>query len=407
MAILNMTTFDAALKELYQGQVVADLIYKKNPLLALLPKMENFVGRNYPLPVVYGTPQNRSATASTAIAGTTSSLVDQWLLTRVKNYSVAQVDGETMRISKSDKGAFMSAVEFELDKAFQALANDIAFGIARDSSGYRGQVNAEPTEASTTVITLKEPEDVVGFEVGQTIVIHSAKSGGSARIYATSVSSGLISAVDRDAGTITINVAYDSNGTIAANDYLFVSGDRGLKMTGLEDWIPDSAPTTSLFGVDRTVDTTKLGGVRHTGTSSTIEEALIDGARKIASHGGAPDYCFMNFNQFGKLIKELQSRVSYVNVNAADAGVGFRGIEIHGGANSMVVVPDRTIRDSRAYMLQLDTWKLCSAGPLAQILDEDAHMLRSSTADSYELRVGSFAQLGCMAPGHNGVVTLA
>lgn len=403
---LDMTSADAVLKELYKGQTVENLVYQGRPLLAMLPKAEDFVGRNYPLPLKYGNPQNRSAGFSTAVALTSTSKLEQFALTRVKNYGLAFIDRELMLASKSDKGAFVDALKLEVDSAIDAVANDIAFGLARDDSGYRGQVSAEPSEAATTVITLKEPEDVVGFEIGMSIVIHSAKTGGSARIYDTGVSSGLVSAINRSTGAITINTTYTSSGTIAADDYLFAQGDRGLKIAGLEAWVPDSAPSsTSFFGVDRSVDTNRLGGVRVTGTSMPIEEALIEGAFQLGREGGKPDYCFMNFAQYGKLVKQLQSRVSYVDVKA-NAMVGFRGIEIHGGAGSMIVVPDRNIRDSRAYLLELDTWTLASAGPLVHIADDDGKLSRQSTADAYEVRVASYAQLGCKAPGKNAVVTL-
>lgn len=406
MTILNLTAADAIMKELYDGQMVENLVYKGNPLLALLPKYEKFVGRNYPLPNVYGNPQNRSATFANAVASTTSSQVEQFLLTRVKNYSLGFIDGETMKATASDKGAFIDAISLEVDGVFQSLANDIAYGIARDESGARAQVNAEPSEAGTTVITLKQGEDIVGFEIGQDIVIHSAKTGGSQRLYATGVTTGLISAVNRSAGTITIAVAYDSNGTIAADDQIFVNGDRGNKISGLESWVPDSAPSaTSFFGVDRSVDTNRLGGVRTDGTGMPIEEALIEGSFDVGREGGRPDYCFVNFKQYGKLIKQLQNKVQYVNVQA-NAEVGFRGVEIHGGAGSMIVIPDRTIRDSRAQLMEMSSWKLCSLGPLAQLLDTDGKFLRQASADAYEVRVGSYAQLGCMAPGHNGTVSL-
>lgn len=404
----DLTAADAIMKELYVGQRPENLVYKNNPLLALLPKMEDFMGDVYPLPVISGNPQNRSATAATALAGTATSTLQRFGLTHTRNYSKGLIDGLTIKASASDKGAFVSALTLEVDGCFQALANDIANSICRDSSGYKAQVSAEPSTASTTVITLKEPQDVVGFEIGQTVVIHSAKSGGSQRTFDGSTTSGSISAIDRSssAATITVNTAYDGSGTIAADDYIFISGDRGSKLAGLEDWIPDSAPSsTAFFGVDRSVDTNRLGGIRVDGTGMPIEEALIDGAFDVNREGGAPDYCFVNQNQYRKLVKQLQSRVSYVDVQA-NAAVGFRGVEIMTGAGSMVVLADRHIRDSRAYMLQLDTWKLASLGPLVHLLDLDGKFLRAATADAYEVRVGSYAQLGCHAPGFNGVVTL-
>jgi hypothetical protein len=403
----TVTTFDPLLKEHYDGQMVENLVYRDNPLLAALPKKEDFGGRNYPLPVIYGNPQNRSATFSNAQGLSTKSETEAFTLTRVKNYSLATIGGELVKSSMGDRNAFMDAVTVEIDGAIQSLANDIAFSLGRDSSGYRAQVNAEPAEASTTVITLKAAEDVVGFEIGQDIVIWSAKSAGSQRTFDGSTTSGAISAVDRSAGTITINVTYDSSGTIAADDFLFVNGDRGSKVSGLEDWVPDSAPSsTAFFGVDRSVDTNRLGGVRTTGTGSPIEEAIIDAAFDISREGGRPDMCFMNFKQYAKLLKQLGSKVQYIDLSVS-AEVAFRGVLLHGSHGPIRVLPDRNIRDARAYLLQMDTWVLASAGPVVQILDfDDNRMLRQSSADGYEVRVGSYAQLGCRAPGFNGVVTL-
>lgn len=39
---LDMTSFDAALKAHYTDDMVMNLVFKDNPLLALIPKMENF-----------------------------------------------------------------------------------------------------------------------------------------------------------------------------------------------------------------------------------------------------------------------------------------------------------------------------------------------------------------------------
>ncbi len=404
----DMTTFDPLLKEHYDGQTVANLVYKNNPFLAMVPKKEDFGGRNMPLPLIYGNPQNRSASFAQAVAGTSATKAEAFTLTRVKNYAVAFVDGETLKASKGDQNAFIEALTTEIDGAMQALANDIAFSLTRDSSGARAQVYAEPSEAATTVITLKSAEDVVGFEVGQNIEIYSAKSGGSQRTYDGTVTAALISAVNRSAttATITINTTYSSSGSIAANDYIFVKGDRGAKASGLGTWVPTTAPSDSLFGVDRSVDPTRLGGVRVNGTGMPIEEALIMAAQECARNGGKPDVALVSFTDYAKLLKSLGSNVQYIDTSVT-AEVSFRGVLVHGAHGPINVMPDRTVPASVAWLLQMDTWVLASVGPLVQLLDDDGNrILRQASADGYEIRVGSYYQLGCKAPGHNAVVTL-
>ena len=49
-----MTSFDAALKQWYTDDKVENMVYKDNPLLAMLAKMEMFKGKNLPIPIIYG-----------------------------------------------------------------------------------------------------------------------------------------------------------------------------------------------------------------------------------------------------------------------------------------------------------------------------------------------------------------
>src|SRR5688500_492321 len=181
---LDLTTFDAALKQHYTNDRVEDMVYKRNPFLALVPKYEAFGGRNLPIPIIYGNPQGRSKTFSNAQtrASATSSQITDFVLTRVKDYSIATIDNETLEASKGDANAFMEAATTEIDGAINSLTRSLAINVFRDSSSAIGQVLAEPAStASTFSFTLKQTSDVTNFEVGQMLVIWSAKTAGTQR----------------------------------------------------------------------------------------------------------------------------------------------------------------------------------------------------------------------------------
>ena len=110
MAITNITNFDAALKQIYSSSNLANTTLRRRPLLAMLPKRNDFGGRNMPIVNVYGDPQGRSADFSTAQGNVSQVSVDDFLLTRVSNYSVAQVGGEVAEASKGDALAFLQAL---------------------------------------------------------------------------------------------------------------------------------------------------------------------------------------------------------------------------------------------------------------------------------------------------------
>jgi hypothetical protein len=395
---LDLTSFSAALKQHYTSDRVENMVYKDNPLLAMLPKYEQFGGENLPVPIIHGNPQGRSATFSDAQANKTNSQLKKFVLTRARDYSIASIDNETIEASKGNANAFLEAATVEIDGTIQSATRSLAVSLYRSGSGSIGRLSSTQNLA-LSVITLSNPDDVTNFEVGMTLNLDDADGGGSVK-----AGDLVVTAVDRDAGTVTVDSAINVGVlTAAASDYIFVEGDYDKKVKGLLAWLPSSAPTSgdNFFSVDRSVDATRLGGIRFDGSALPIEEALISAAARVAREGGAPDYCFMNYTKFSDLEKALGSKVQYVDVKA-NAEIGFRGIVINGPKGPIKVIPDQNCPSDRAFMIQMNTWKLYSLGKAPKILDTDGmKMLRDSNADSVEVRVGYYAQLGCRAPGWN------
>ena len=398
---LDMTSFAAALKQHYTQDRIENMVYKDNPFLALIPKYENFGGENLKLPIKYGIPQGRSATFATAQSNKTNTQLKAFLLTRNKDYSLASIDNETLEASKGNANAFMEAATTEIDGAIESATRSLAVSMYGSGSGSIGQCNAN---ATSTTLQLKEAEDVTNFEVGMELVVSTADGGGSVKSGSVTVTG-----VNRDSGALTVDAltAIDSGSGVAANDYIFVEGDYDSKIKGLKAWIPNSAPSaTAFFGVDRTADVTRLGGVRYDGSAEPIEEALISAASRVAREGGKPDYCFMSYSKFADLEKALGSKVQYIDAHAS-AEIGFRGILINGPRGPIRVIPDQNCPNDRAFMLSMSYWKLYSLGKAPKILDSDGlKFLRESSSDGVEVRVGYYAQVGCRAPGFNVNINL-
>ena len=405
---LDMTSFEAALKEHYTNDAVENMVYADNPFLAMVPKYENFGGKTAPVPLIYANPQGRSATFTNAQARSTlsSTKLEDFVLKRVQDYSIATIDNETLEASKGDANAFMEAATTEIDGAIQSLTRSLAIALYKDGFGSIGQINATVTG---TVLTLVNANDITNFEVGH-VLVFSATSGASV-LRANSL---VVIGIDRSAGTMTVSANLNTITGITANDFIFIQGDRqnvaspvALKVSGLDAWIPSVAPTSTLFfNVDRTQDVTRLAGLRHDGTSQPIEEALIDLASKIAREGGKPTHCFVNYSKYAALEKSLGPKVQYLELDM-DNFVGFRGILINGPRGVIKVIPDQNCPSNRAYMVQMDTWKLMSLGKAIRVSNTDGlPMLRQATADGVEVRYSFYGNLACKAPGYNGVALL-
>lgn len=401
MSNLDLTSMNAALKELYSGQVVENLVYSDNPFLAMVNKGTDFGGKYKPIPIQTGVSQGRSSTFSYAQANQTAPDLESFLITRSKDYSLATIDNETMLASKTDKMAFLDGAKLLIDSAIRSITNSLASSLFRSGTGSIGQIGS----ISTGVITLSNAADVVQFEKNM-VLNANATDGGTVR-----AAVGYIIAVNRSAGTVTVSATLGGvAGTPAswtANDYLLVQGDNNAKIKGLDAWLPFVAPTAgdNFFGVDRSSDVTRLAGVSYDGSAQSIEEAIIDHSSLIAREGGKPDILITNFATYSALEKSLGSKVQYTDLKGP-ASIGFRGIVVN-GANSMIkVFPDRNCKSTRGFMLSMNSWKLEALGDAPQILryGDGLEMLRVSNADAGEVRVGYYAQLRTNAPGWNGQI---
>ena len=389
-----MTTFAAALKQHYTDEKIENMVYKDNPFLAMISKYEDFGGENLKLPVKYGIPMGRSATFADAVSNKTASQLKAFLLTRKADYAIASIANETIEASKGNANAFIEAATFEIDGAIEAATRSLAVSLYGDGSGQIGVVGAlATTTASNDTVTLATIQDITNFEVGMQLN------------FGTATTNKKIDSINRDTGVFILDAASGATTTEA----IYVDGDKDNMLTGLGGWLPSTAPasTDSFFGVNRSSDSTRLGGIRFDGSSLPLEEALIGAAARVAREGGKPDVCFINYNNFGDLEKALGSKVSYVDVKV-NPEIGFRGILIHGPRGPIKVVPDQNCPNGVAYLLQMDVWKLYSLGKAPKILDSDGlKFLRESTADAVEARIGYYAQVGCRAPGFNVRVALS
>jgi hypothetical protein len=415
----------AILKELYpDNSLPEDLVYKKNPLLALIPKDESpdgMAGKYMPVPLVYGTPQGRSATFSNAQGNQTQPYDVSFFVYRITNYQIATITNELLEATRYDAAAFVDASKLVMDTSFRNITNDLALDLFGDGSGSRGIYSS----ISTGLITLSNSNSVVNFEIGMSLVSYSVS--GNVYTQSTGAAIGYVVGVNRSTGQITVSASVGGAAGTPTNwstsfPNLGVQGDVAFgtiavqtsypKISGLSAWIPATAPSSgdNFWTVDRSADVTRLAGVRFDGSSETIEEALIDASSLVAREGGQPEMCFMNFASYSALEKSLDSKVQYVQVEHDNADIAFKGITVNAPYGPITVIPDRSCPAQTAFLLQMDTWKLRSLGKAPHILTyglEGLEGLRVGNADALEIRIGYYANLTCKAPGWNCRVSLS
>lgn len=392
------------LKTLWPQKRVENLVYPEHPFFAMLPKHRDFFGENMYLAVRGADSQGRSAVFSTAQSQASAHSGVRFLLTRAADYQVCRLSTESILAAKNDKGALVKNLDTEIESGLNNLTKTLAVNLFKGRSGQIGATASDP--GTGTTFTLANINDVTAFEVGMVIQFHSSVTA-AARAGGTRT----VSAVNRDTGVITVSAAIDA--AVGSGDVVIPYGDAYadnsnayVKVTGLDDWLPSSAPdSTAFFGVDRSVDTVRYGGLRFDGSALNPEEALIGGLSRLAREGGSPDRMIVNHLDLRNIQMALGSKAVYEPVDVG--GIGFSSVVVAGPKGKVALVADQDCTSGAGFALEMKTWGLYSLEDCPMIQDLDGAKLdRVYNADQWEARLCYFAQLGCTAPGHNARITL-
>lgn len=407
----SLTTIKSVLEELYiADRNIPDMIMRSNPLLAMMPKKTTGGSQHRHVHVKFARPQGRSMSFAKAQGNFTPSKRTAFDVTWVSNYQVGGIDGDAIDDAKGNETILIDEVKCEVDGMIDNMKDDLAMGLFRNQGGARAVIDATATVASATLI-LSNPSDIVNFEVG--MVIGAASTDGTSGSLRTGTA--VIDSLDRDAGTIhTAGGNWSTQITsLATGDYLFVDGDFGARMAGLDAWCPATAPGSTLFfNCDRSADPVRLGGVRYTGTNMPIEQAIINGAARVQRHkkGVSINLGVLNPVRFADLEISLENRKRMVEVKGSDiaAHIGFNALLLATPTGDIPVISDPSCQSDTCWLLKKESWCLESVGDLVRLIDEDGNsMLRQTTNDGYEMRIKSRSNLECDEPGSNCRITLS
>ena len=420
----------AALKELYvdDNHYMKNLVYSKNPLLALIPKNESpdgFAGKYIPVPLEYGNPAGRSHQFANAQNQQTASDVVSYFVYAIQDYQLVTITNLLMEQTKSNAGAFVDEASRTLDNGFRNISNNMAFELFYGGTASRGQISSAGVSYSAPNLsfTLANAQNVVQFEVGMTLQATATDGGSALQNTPGTIDAIQITSVNRGSGAIVGQVVQGApNSSWGATDYLQVLGDIGiggsstiagmLGMSGLASWIPAVDPPSSdnFWGVNRSADPTRLGGLRYNASSQSISEGLTNALAFGNREGAAFDLIVLDFVSYSTLINELGSKVQYVQIDHDEVQVAFEAIHFHSAYGKIPVVADRSCQPQTAWCLTMDSWKLRSLGKAPHILTygmEGLEGLRVGNADALEVRIAWYGNLICSAPGYNMQVALS
>lgn len=402
---LDMTRINYALKEMY-SDVLGRLDELDTPLLSVIPKRTDFTGSKYVQPVQYANNAGRSGALTNAQTAANGAVGVRFEITAVKDYGVIRIDGEALRasgggdMSRAQARSFLEARADEMKSTTEALQQAISHSLYRDGLGLRGQ----RASLAGNIVTLVNANDGIFFDVGMIV--------GAVASDTTTLRTGTTTVTAVSRGPVTTTVTLASAAAIAAfanNDYLYVAGDYGTRIKGLAAWVPATDPTaTPFFGVDRSTDTSRLGGLRYNG-SEPIVERLVNAEAFARIQGAKLDVYAIHPIQMAAIKNTLGDKIRYVDQKSASGRVSFKLVEIETQYGTVKLLPDPFCPINIAYGLQLNTWTLVSRGECPGPLDHTGkgEFFTMTAEDSIEGRLGYYANLSCSAPGYNVTLSLS
>ena len=430
MSVPGLTEWDPALKEVYTQKEVACLAFAKNALLGVLPK-EKSGGKYFVQPVWTNAPGGGSASMAKAKTNGYGSKFHELNITRVPMFQRVAINGHLFASGQDSKDTMVKVTK-EFDSGFKNLSAQIDRRLFRSGTGVVGRVKGNTTIASTTIY-FTDRADVFNVQRGDYIRF-ATTDGGALHAGGTASGIALVTGVSYTDGTVTAGTAdLSAECQMALGDYVYLDGDgadgsTNLCIAGLEDWLPVNDRATKLaasfFGMTRTTNPERLGGIYIDGTAGNGDsnDILIRLATEMGRHQAEPDIVFCPIDFFADLTRIwANNKTQWQNV-AVNAKMGeltisglYPGIKAFVAGLVLTIVPTRHCPSNRLYMLTRDSWTIRHAGDMIpcfalEMLGEPMMRLATWVSGQTDFEVESwlagYANLGCEAPGLNGVAKL-
>ncbi len=404
-----------------QPQKEIDRLWQQNyPLLSMVRKVDDFEGTMMDIPVEYDHPfVSRTFSDATdsraALQGRSPSQYAKFALKRTRMYGVGRADAETMRASRSDKGAWLRLLQRETQNIVLSMRKRAAIQLYRGTGGALGQIATSGIgngDGTNDRLTLTVKTDVYHFSRGMSCTFDSADGGGTQH---SNTVPAIVRKIDPENGYVyfgsdvdtAVNLETVTTNDIADADYIFAAGDYGNSFNGVADWIPFTTPSSgaTFLGVTRSTGSVRLFGHRLDDTSISREELVQELAARISYCDGSNLTCFMSPIQVKEFALELDTKV--VRDPGGKGRTGFRGIMVDTGSGEIEVLADPACPQNRMYLLDMSTWTFHHLDPFPHLVeDEGLARTRVSDADMVEFRYRAWGNLACDAPGRNGVASL-
>ena len=321
-------------------------------------------------------------------------------------YGRIQLSGPTIKQAVTDRGAFIDALDAEME----GIKNDAMKDVNRQLWGTSNGVIAQcgTTTAATTVVLASTTGSTalrqLFFDGGMVVDIGTVASP------TTVASARTISSVDETNKTIAISGAAV---TTSSSHYVFRSGAGGassntgqpgdgqVELTGLQTIVDDSAVLHTINPSSQPKWKAYVNS--NSGTNRSITETLITGSimKTLTNSGKKPSLLVsaegVNL-AISNLLLSLKRNMEQTNLKGGYAGIQFYSPSVSGKGDEAptALYADFDCPNNRLYGINPDVLVYHQVGDGFQFMDLDgAVMNRKPDTDAYEATLYAYGELAC------------
>lgn len=316
----------------------------------------------------------------------------QALIASKFNYLRFGLTGPMIKASQGEKGAFVSAMEFEMTEGLNDLRSDVNRQLQWDGTATLATVSANATASTTITVTGRESaEDGNKFlDIGINVDVVRSGAVVQSNLGITAIS-----------GSTTATLTFDQAVTVLANDILIRSGTLNNEIQGI--LTTQDGNTTSVFGIDRSVSTSFQGNLTNAANaqlSLNLMKQPFNAARRRGN--GKVDLVMCDFDSerfYEKLLIVDKRYIGKVKGDGTFASKTENYLEYAGSP----VIPDKD-SPQRFMFLDTKTWKKYVLSELEWADETGTYLIAQSSADAFEARLRLFANVFCEKPSANGAL---
>ena len=321
-------------------------------------------------------------------------------------YGRIQLSGPTIKQAVTDRGAFIDALDAEME----GIKNDAMKDVNRQLWGTSNGVIAQcgTTTAATTVVLASTTGTTalrqLFFDGGMVVDIGTVASP------TTVASARTISSVDETNKTIAISGAAV---TTSSSHYVFRSGAGGassntgqpgdgqIELTGLQTIVDDSAVLHTINPSSQPKWKAYVNS--NSGTNRSITETLITGSimKTLTNSGKKPSLLVsaegVNL-AISNLLLSLKRNMEQTSLKGGYAGIQFYSPSVSGKGDEAptALYADFDCPNNRLYGINPDVLVYHQVGDGFQFMDLDgAVMNRKPDVDAYEATLYAYGELAC------------